>query len=269
MQASSHNVLVLREDHGAVRLLTLNRPEARNSLSDDMLRALADEIAAAGNDRTVRAVVITGAPPAFCAGHDLKEMTAHRADADKGEAAFEATMTLCSTVMQMIPACPKPVIAAVNGVATAAGCQIVAACDLAIASQHAQFCTPGVNIGLFCSTPAVPLARAVSRKHALEMLLTGDMVTAEKAVEIGLVNRAVAPEHLLDEALAFAAKIAGKSSEAIAIGKRAFYEQIDMPLARAYDHASRVMVENMLKADAAEGIGAFLEKRPPRWPSAQ
>ncbi len=269
MHAPSHNALVLREDHSAVRLLTLNRPQARNSLSDDMLRALGEALGAAGEDKRIRAVVITGAPPAFCAGHDLKEMTAHRVDADRGKAAFEATMTLCSSVMQMIPACPKPVIAAVNGVATAAGCQLVAACDLAIASTEARFCTPGVDIGLFCSTPAVPLARAVSRKHALEMLLTGDMISAQQAVAIGLVNRAVEPGRLLEEALGLAAKIASKSSEAIAIGKRAFYKQIDMPLARAYDFASRVMVENMLESDAAEGIGAFLEKRLPRWPSAQ
>jgi enoyl-CoA hydratase/carnithine racemase len=245
--------------------LTLNRPESRNSLSEEMLNALmaaVNELSAAGE---IRAIVIAGAPPVFCAGHDLRELTAHRADADGGRAFFDRLMTLCSTAMQAIVRAPKPVIAAVSGMATAAGCQLVASCDLAVADESARFATPGVNIGLFCSTPMVALSRNLSRKHAMEMLLLGEAVSARRAAEIGLINAVVADGEAVNAALAMAERIAAKSSATVAIGKEAFYRQLEMPLAEAYDHASRVMTQNMLIADAQEGIGAFLDKRQPHW----
>src|SRR6185295_15265094 len=196
----------------------------------------------------------------FSSGHDLKELTAHRADADKGLAFYTEAMTRCSAMMQAIVACPKPVIAAVQGTATAAGCQLVATCDLAVASSAANFCTPGVDIGLFCSTPMVALTRNVPRKRAMEMLLLGEMVPAKKAAEYGLVNRVIAPDEVMDAALDLAAKIAGKPPTTLTIGKETFYRQIDMPLAKAYELAAEVMVQNMLHAEAEEGICAFLEK---------
>ncbi len=257
--------VLLREDRGPIAILTLNRPQSRNSLSEQLLQDLRDGFAELSASKEVRAVVITGAPPAFCAGHDLREMTAHRGDADRGRAFFDALMRLCSEVMQSIIACPKPVIAAVNGIATAAGCQLVASCDLAIASHEARFATPGVNIGLFCSTPMVALSRNVSRKHAMEMLLLGEMITAERAAEIGLINRAVPADRVISTAIELGSVVASKSAPILKIGKEAFYRQAEMPLSEAYDYASRVMVENMLEQDAKEGIGAFLEKRPPRW----
>ena len=211
------------------------------------------------------AIVIRGAPPAFCAGHDLRELTARRADADRGRAFFEQTMRACAGMMQAAVACPKPVIAAVNGIATAAGCQLVASCDLAVAGESAQFATPGVNIGLFCSTPMVALSRNVSRKAAMEMLLLGEMAPAGKALELGLVNRVVPDAQVFDAAMQFAQAIAVKSPLTLAIGKKAFYRQIEMPLAEAYEFTANVMVENMLIRDAEEGIGAFLEKRKPEW----
>ncbi len=260
--------VLLREDHGPTALLTLNRPQSRNALSEPLLNALGAAIAEIGASESVRAVVLTGAPPAFCAGHDMREMTARRGDADRGRAFFERMMTLCSGVMQAVMACPKPVIAAVNGTATAAGCQLVASCDLAIASSEARFATPGVNIGLFCSTPMVALSRNVGRKHAMEMLLLGDPIAAARAEAIGLVNRVVPPTDVIPAAFAMADRIATKSQMTLKTGKEAFYRQIEMPIAEAYDYASRVMVENMLRGDAEEGIGAFLEKRKPRWPHA-
>lgn len=256
---------LLIERRKDVLLLTLARPDRRNSLSEAMLHALQAAIAEAGADSAVRAVVLAAEGPVFCAGHDLKELTAHRADADRGRAFTEKLMRLCSTVMQAIVKCPKPVIAAVQGTASAAGCQLVATCDLAVASENALFCTPGVNIGLFCSTPMVALTRNVSRKRAMEMLLLGEMLPAREAAEYGLVNRVVAPDKVLDEALALAALIASKPPVTIATGKEAFYKQIEMPLAEAYDYAAGVMVENMLHAESKEGIGAFLEKRPADW----
>lgn len=254
-----------RERLGAITVLTLNRPAVRNSLSLALLAELIDALAATGADAATRAVVIAAAGPAFCAGHDLKELTARRADADGGRAFFESVWQRCCEMMQMIVRLPQPVIACVNGPAAAAGCQLVASCDLAVASCAATFSTPGVDIGLFCSSPMVALSRNVARKHALEMLLTGDMITAAEALRIGLVNRVAAAGEEHGAALRLAARLAAKSAAAIRIGKRAFYAQHEMGLAEAYDYTSRVMVENMLNPDAKEGIAAFLAKRAPEW----
>jgi enoyl-CoA hydratase/carnithine racemase len=257
--------MLLREDKGGIAILTLNRPQARNSLSEAMLETLGDALTTVARERSVRVVILAANGPAFCAGHDLKEITARRADPDRGRAYFHRIMTLCSTAMEQIVTLPQPVIAAVHATATAAGCQLVASCDLAVASQAAKFATPGVNIGLFCSTPMVALSRNVSRKHAMEMLLTGDLIAAEDALRIGLVNHVVAPGSTHDEALALAQKIAAKSALTVKIGKEAFYRQAEMPLAEAYKYTSEVMVENMLARDAEEGISAFIEKREPKW----
>jgi len=259
-------MILLREDiSGGIAMLTLNRPHARNSLSEAVLKALGDAFTTVANDRAVRAVILTANGPAFSAGHDLKELNARRADADRGRAYFKHIMTLCSTVMQQIVMLPQPVIAAVHATATAAGCQLVASCDLAVASRAAKFATPGVNIGLFCSTPMVALSRNVPRKHAMEMLLTGELIAAEDAARIGLVNHVVEPGSEREAALQLARKITAKSAHTLKIGKEAFYRQIEMPLAEAYKYASEVMVENMLARDAEEGISAFIEKRAPKW----
>ncbi|MGD9830354.1 MAG: enoyl-CoA hydratase [Hyphomicrobiaceae bacterium] len=250
---------------GKATVFTLNRPEARNALSEAMLDALADALAAVAGDDATRVVVLSAAGSVFCAGHDLKELSARRTDADAGRAYFADIMSRCAGVMQAIVRLPKPVIAAVAGTATAAGCQLVASCDLVVAGQGARFCTPGVNIGLFCSTPMVALTRNMPRKRAMEMLLTGDMLEADAAADYGLVNRVVPDDRVLDEALAMARRIAGKPAATVAIGKEAFYRQLELPLAEAYAYASEVMVTNMLHADAREGIGAFLEKRQPDW----
>jgi enoyl-CoA hydratase/carnithine racemase len=263
--APAPSPVLLREDAGDVAVLTLNRPQARNSLSEALIAALADALAAIGADRSVRAVVLGANGPAFCAGHDLKELTARRGDADRGREYFRHIMESCSAMMQAIVRLPKPVIAAVNGTATAAGCQLVASCDLAVASAAARFATPGVDIGLFCSTPMVALSRNVARKHAMEMLLTGDAVAAGDAMRLGLVNRVVPAGRERDEALALARKIASKSALTVKIGKAAFYRQLEMSLADAYAYASQTMVENMLARDAEEGIGAFIDKRQPKW----
>jgi enoyl-CoA hydratase/carnithine racemase len=214
----------------------------------------------------VRSVVIAAKGKAFCAGHDLKELSAHRRDADGGRAYFELLMRQCAKLMRSIVRCPKPVIAAVQGTAQAAGCQLVATCDLAVAAEEATFCTPGVNIGLFCSTPMVALARNVSRKRAMEMLLLGELLPARQAAEYGLVNRVVPADRVLQEALALAQAIASKPAVTLAIGKEAFYRQIEMGLGEAYDYAAGVMVQNMMHAESEEGIGAFIEKRTPVWP---
>ena len=261
--------ILLRElDADGILRLTLNDPSRRNALSEAMLAELGQAFSSAGKDGAVRVVVLAANGPAFCAGHDLKEMTAGRAGPDRGRAYFTRVLTRCSEVMQGIVTCPKPVIAEVTGIATAAGCQLVASCDLAIADEGAAFSTPGVHIGLFCSTPMVALSRNVGSKHAMEMLLTGDLIPAERAAEIGLVNRTAPSGVLRDAVMDMARKIASKSSMTLATGKRAFYAQREMPLADAYDHASRVMVENMLARDAEEGIGAFIEKRAPQWQDA-
>ena len=256
---------VLREDLGDIAVLTLNRPQVRNSMSLAMLAALSETFSAIAGDRRLRAVVIAANGPAFCAGHDLKEVTARRADPDRGRAFFTEIMQACAGVTQQIVRLPQPVIAAVQGTATAAGCQLVASCDLAVASAAATFATPGVDIGLFCSTPMVALSRNVGRKHAMEMLLTGDLIPAEDARRIGLVNRVVPPGTERQEAIALARQIAAKSSYVVKLGKEAFYRQLEMGLAEAYEYTARVMVENMLARDAAEGIGAFVEKREPTW----
>jgi len=257
--------VLLRENLDDVAVLTLNRPDARNSLSEALIAALTETLGGIAGDKAVRVVVLAANGPGFCAGHDMKEMTARRSDADRGRAYFKQLMVSCSTMMQAIVHLPKPVIAAVQGAASAAGCQLVASCDLAIASSAAKFATPGVNIGLFCSTPMVALSRNVSRKHAMEMLLTGDLIPAEEAQRIGLVNRVVAPGTERDAALGLARQIASKSALTVKIGKEAFYRQLEMSLADAYRYASDVMVENMLARDAEEGIGAFIDKRAPRW----
>jgi enoyl-CoA hydratase/carnithine racemase len=257
--------VLLREDVGEIAVLTLNRPQARNSLSEALIGELADALGKIATERSVRAVVLAANGPAFCAGHDLKELTAHRSAPDRGREYFRHVMENCSAMMQAIVHLPKPVIAAVNATATAAGCQLVATCDLAVASAAATFATPGVDIGLFCSTPMVALSRNVAPKHAMEMLLTGEAVSAEGAQRIGLVNRVVPAGRERDEALALAREIASKSALTVKIGKEAFYRQLEMNLADAYAYASNTMVENMLARDAEEGIGAFIEKRSPKW----
>ncbi len=250
---------------GGILRLTLNDEKRRNALSEAMLVALSDAIAKAGADANVRVVVLAHTGPAFSAGHDLKELTAARKNADRGEAYFSKIMEMCARMMQLIVTCPKPVIAKINGIATAAGCQLVASCDLAVASFGSKFSTPGVHIGLFCSTPMVALSRNISNKHAMEMLLTGDMVMAERAAEIGLINYAVEEEALVATTMEMAAKIASKSSMTLATGKGAFYAQKEMSLSDAYEYAAKVMTENMLAEDAKEGINAFIEKRQPVW----
>jgi enoyl-CoA hydratase/carnithine racemase len=265
VHTSADTKVLLRERDGPIAILTLNRPQARNSLSEALLIALSEAWSDIAADKTVRAVVLTGNGPAFCAGHDMKELTARRTDADRGRAYFRTIMTTCSAMMQQIVNLPQPVVAAVSGVATAAGCQLVASCDLAIASSAAKFATPGVDIGLFCSTPMVALSRNVARKHAMEMLLTGDMIEASRAAEIGLVNRVAPAGEELQSAIALAKQVASKSSYTLKIGKQAFYQQAEMGLAAAYAHASEVMTENMMARDAEDGIGAFIDKRTPTW----
>ena len=250
-------------NEGVLRLTIANPPA--NALSEHVLAALADALAEARDDEAVRVIVVTATGPVFSAGHDLKEMTAHRADSDGGRAYFEVLLRQCSVVMRSIVRHPKPVIAEVGGLATAAGCQLVASCDLAICSDKATFCTPGVHIGLFCSTPMVALSRTVHRKHAMEMLLTGEAVDAATAREIGLVNRVVPEEYLRKLTDEYAARIASRSSATLKVGKEAFYRQVEMGLAEAYDYTVDVMSENMMTTDAKEGIGAFLEHRDPVW----
>ncbi len=256
---------VLRRDEDAVAILTLNRPASRNALSRAMLDALRAALDGVAEEEAIRCVVLAAEGPVFSSGHDLKEITAHRADPDGGEAFFAATLADCAAVMQRVVHLPQPVIAAVEGVATAAGCQLAASCDLVVAGEAARFCTPGVDIGLFCSTPAVALARAVPRKAAMEMLLLGEMVPAEAAQRMGLVNRIVPPGEALAAALDLARRIAARSAVALRLGKRGVNAQLGQPLDRAYEAASRIMLENLLAEDAAEGIGAFLGKRPPAW----
>lgn len=262
---NSDNLILSQLSETGVLRLTLNDEARRNALSEAMLNQLQKVISDVSEDLQVRVVILAATGPAFCAGHNLKEMTAGRAAEDQGRAYFAWIMQLCSSVMQSIVNCPKPIIAEVKGIATAAGCQLVASCDLAVASTEAKFSTPGVHIGLFCSTPMVALSRNLSNKHAMEMLLLGDMVSAERAAEMGLVNRVV-PEGVLQQVTQdMADRIASKSSKTLAIGKRAFYVQREMSLSDAYEYASAVMVDNMLESDAQEGIRAFMEKREPKW----
>jgi len=264
-QSPAPSLLLRRSDSAGVVTLTLDNAASRNALSLAMIEALSAALADAGAEKNVRAIIIAGEGPAFSSGHDLREIAAHRNDRDAGKEFYERLMDSCAQMMQAIVALQKPVIAAVEGVATAAGCQLVAACDLAIAGEAARFATPGVAIGLFCSTPLVAIGRAISRKHAMEMALTGALYSAGEAERFGLVNRVVPAGRALAEAQALAADIAGRSAKTVAIGKKTFYAQIEMSLGDAYALASRAMVENLALSDAGEGIDAFLEKRPPQW----
>jgi enoyl-CoA hydratase/carnithine racemase len=257
--------ILLREHEDGILRLTMNRPAQRNPLSEAMLAALHGAIDEAGADKSVRVVIIAAEGPAFSAGHDLKEIAARRGDADRGRGYFEWLMATCAAFMQAVVMCPKPVIAEVQGQAAAAGCQLVGSCDLAVAADTARFAVPGINIGLFCSTPMVALSRNVGRKAAMEMLLTGETIEAAEAARLGLVNRAVAPERLSDETMKLARRIAGQSAAVVKTGKRAFYAQAEMGLAEAYDYCSKVMVENLLFRDAEAGIAAFIDKRKTEW----
>jgi len=252
--------ILLRDDKDGIARLTLNRPGARNALSVGLMAELQDALDAVAADKAIHVVVMAANGPGFCAGHDLKQIRAN-----PGRGNYDSLFEQCSRLMTSIVGLPKPVIAEVHGIATAAGCQLVASCDLAVASTRASFATPGVNIGLFCSTPMVALSRNVARKHAMEMLLTGDMMDATTARDMGLVNRVVTPDALTRSTMALARQIAEKSPLTLATGKEAFYRQLEMPLAEAYAYASRVMAENMMARDAEEGIDAFLEKRAPTW----
>jgi enoyl-CoA hydratase/carnithine racemase len=263
--SASDAAILLRETAGPVVVLTLNRPAARNSLSEALIAELHAALNEIAEDNKVRAVVIAANGPAFSSGHDLKELTARRSDADGGRAYFGQLMNACSAMMQAIVHSPKPVVAAVQGIATAAGCQLVASCDLAVASEAASFATPGVDIGLFCSTPMVALSRNVPRKQAMEMLLTGEPVPAATAQSIGLINRIVPAGSERNAAIALAQQIALKSTHTVKLGKTAFYRQAEMGLAEAYAYAAEVMTENMMARDAEEGICAFIEKRAPTW----
>jgi enoyl-CoA hydratase/carnithine racemase len=258
--------LLLRTDDDGVAILTLNEPGSINALSEAMIEALSREFDRIADDRSVKAVILRSAGEHFCAGHNLKEMTARRDDADGGFQYFQDLFAACSAMMQRIVNLPQPVIAEVKGIATAAGCQLVASCDLAVASDDARFATSGVNIGLFCSTPMVALSRNVARKFAMEMLVLGEFLPAERVAEMGLVNRVVARPEIERASMELARTIADKSPAAVKIGKRAFYEQLEMPLADAYAYAGRVMAENMMARDAEAGIGAFTRKEPmPAW----
>jgi len=259
------NPILLESIDDGVARLVLNRPAARNSLSLTMISTLHEAIDRLGDNAAVRVIVITAEGPAFCAGHDLKEMSAARAEDDRGHGFFTKTMESCAAMMQAIVRCPKPVIAGVRGIATAAGCQLVASCDLAIAGEEAGFATPGVNIGLFCSTPMVAVSRNLPRKRVMEMLLGGEMIDAPTAADWGLVNSVVATDELEDAVMELARSVASKSAATLKIGKEAFYRQAEMPLDEAYRYTARVMVENMLERDAEEGINAFIEKREPVW----
>ena len=257
----SDTPFLLRTDDAGVTTLTLDRPQSRNSLSLGMLRALREALSGIAADEAARVVIIAGSGPAFCAGHDLRELRDSRYDPGYIDALFAA----CAEVMQAIVHLPKPVIARVHGVATAAGAQLVASADLAFAAEDARFATPGVNIGLFCSTPMVALSRNVAPKHAMQMLLTGDLIDAAAALRIGLVNELAPLAELEARTLACARKLAAKSPLTLAMGKEAFYRQAELPLAEAYDYTRGVMAENLRAQDAREGLSAFLDKRPPVW----
>jgi enoyl-CoA hydratase/carnithine racemase len=257
----TEEALVLRHDDEGVTTLTMNRLQARNALSQEMLRAMLDAFIEVSTDETARVVILAGAGPGFCAGHDLKEIKAQNYSRNYTEQLFAD----CAELMQTIIRLPKPVIAQVHGIATAAGAQLVASCDLAISSQEARFATPGVNIGLFCSTPMVALSRNLSNKHAMQMLLTGDLIDAQNAYRMGLVNEVVDAEQLERKTMELARKLASKSPLTVAIGKEAYYRQAELPLSEAYDYTKEVMVRNLEARDAQEGISAFIEKRHPVW----
>ena len=259
------NILIKEKSEKGVLRLTMNNSDQKNPLSENMMSMLMDEIKAASSDQSIRVIVLAANGNVFSSGHDLKEITAARESEDKGKVYFANLFDYCSSLMQLIVNTSQPVIAEVDGVATAAGCQLVASCDLALASHESRFATPGVNLGLFCSTPMVALSRNVNKKNAMEMLLTGDFISAEKAKEIGLINNAVPKEDLTSEVDRLAEKIASKSTMTVATGKRAFYAQAEMDLSDAYEYTSKTMTDNLLKNDAKEGIDAFLEKRSPDW----
>lgn len=257
--------ILLRQDEGGIATLTLNTPASLNALSDAMLDALSTSFEALAEDGSIRVIVLRGAGKAFCAGHDLKEMQAARAAPDRGAAYFADLFARCGALMQQIPRLPQPVIAEVHGIATAAGCQLVASCDMAVAAEGTRFGVNGVNIGLFCSTPMVALSRNLPRKQAFELLTTGAFLDAARARDLGLVNRVVPQDTLAQESRALAETVAAKLTAAVKVGKRAFYEQLEMDLAGAYAHTAEVMAGNMLWRDTEEGIAAFLEKRKPDW----
>ncbi|MBE1282320.1 MAG: enoyl-CoA hydratase [Rhodobacteraceae bacterium] len=254
-----------RNDAGGVAYLTMNAPERLNALSDEMLAALQEQIDALRDDSSIRAIVLSGAGKAFCAGHDIRQMTAGRASEDGGKAYFQSLFARCTKVMMGLQSLPQPVIAKVHGIATAAGCQLVASCDLAVAAEGTRFGVNGVNIGLFCSTPMVALSRNIPRKKAFELLTTGTFVEAAEASELGLINEAVPQDRLDDTAREMAETIAGKLGSVVKIGKEAFYKQLQMPIAEAYAYTGDVIVENLLYRDTIEGMSAFLEKRNPDW----
>ena len=259
------NILIKeKSDNGVLRLI-MNNADQKNPLSESMMSMLMEEIKGASSDQSIRVIVLAATGNVFSSGHDLKEITAARESEDNGEVYFKNLFDYCSSLMQLIVNAPQPVIAEVDGVATAAGCQLVASCDLAIASHESKFATPGVNLGLFCSTPMVALSRNVNKKNAMEMLLTGDFISAEKAKEIGLINNAVSKDKLTSEVVGLAEKIASKSTMTVATGKKAFYAQAEMDLSKAYQYTSKTMTDNLLKHDAKEGIDAFIEKRSPNW----
>ncbi|MCD9146828.1 enoyl-CoA hydratase [Pseudophaeobacter sp. MA21411-1] len=254
-----------RDDKNAIAHLRMNAPDRLNALSDEMLAALQQQIDALKEDRSIKAVILSGAGKAFCAGHDIRQMTAGRAADDGGRAYFDSLFSRCTQVMLGLQRLPQPVIAQVHGIATAAGCQLVASCDLAIAAEDCRFGVNGVNIGLFCSTPMVALSRNIPRKHAFELLTTGEFMSAPRAAELGLINRAVPADQLEAETRSMAEKIAAKLGAAVKIGKEAYYQQLQMPIEEAYAYTSQVIVENLMQPDTAEGMAAFLEKRTPDW----
>ncbi|MGD1925165.1 MAG: enoyl-CoA hydratase [Paracoccaceae bacterium] len=258
--------ILLRDDAEKVATLTLNRPEALNALSEEMMMAVQDELERIAVDSSVKAVVLKGAGRAFCAGHDIKQMQGKRQAPDGGKAYYSALLAQCTRLMTTIPHLPQPVIAQVHGIATAAGCQLVATCDMAVCTDTTRFGVNGVNIGLFCSTPMVALSRNIPRKHAFEMLTTGEFLTPDRARDLGLVNRVVVEDDLESETRTLAETVASKLGSAVKVGKRAYYEQLEMPLDAAYLHTSRVIVDNLLHPDTVEGMQAFLDKRPPDWP---
>ena len=258
--------ILLREDADKIATLTLNRPDALNALSEEMMSAVQDEFERLAVDNSVKAIILKGSGRAFCAGHDLKQMQGKRQAPDGGKAYYSALLAQCTRLMTTIPKLPQPVIAQVHGIATAAGCQLVATCDMAICADTAKFGVNGVNIGLFCSTPMVALSRNVPRKHAFEMLTTGDFLPPDRARDLGLVNHVVPETDLETETRSLAEKVASKLGSAVKVGKQAYYEQLEMGLDAAYMHTSRVIVNNLLHPDTVEGMQAFMEKRPPDWP---
>tara|TARA_Y100000590_G_scaffold24282_1_gene27646 strand:- start:3734 stop:4531 length:798 start_codon:yes stop_codon:yes gene_type:complete len=261
----NENILIKEKSERGILRLTMNNSDQKNPLSEIMMGLLTNEIKRASSDKSVRVIVLAATGNVFSSGHDLKEITTARESEDNGEVYFKKLFDYCSSLMQLIVNTPQPVIAEVDGVATAAGCQLVASCDLAIASHESKFATPGVNLGLFCSTPMVALSRNVNKKNAMEMLLTGDFINAVKAQEIGLINNTVSKEELTLEVNKLAEKIASKSTMTVATGKKAFYAQAEMDLSKAYKYTSKTMTDNLLKHDAKEGINAFIEKRLPVW----